>query len=411
MAKLISYETAQDRILSSTKALSEVLLPADETLGLVLARDLPADRDLPPFDRAAMDGYALRADDTSPAPARLKIVGEALPGSEPVLEIGPGEAARIMTGAPLPYGADAVQIIEICSEHGDHVEIGEPVEAGRNISPRGEDARTGDILLRRGTVVTPAVTAALASIGAVEVSVIRRPRVSLVSTGDEVIPPQATPSPTQIRDANGPALAARLRMAGALISETGITRDSRGALQEAIEKIDELDALVITGGVSMGRYDLVKEVLEQAGAQFIFSGVAIRPGKPTTFALLRGRPVFALPGNPVSCLVAAELFVVPALRAMMGYPQPLPPLIRAELLGALATDPLRTYFHPARLLWRDGVPAAEPLVLHGSGDFAHFALAQVLVLVPPERNLERHEIIDILPLNDSLSGSKPKRNP
>ena len=404
MSWLITYQRAQKRILRAVELLPAVKLPLDKARGLVLARDIVADRDLPPFDRSAMDGYAVRAADTAGAPVKMKVAGEIVPGREPDADAGPGEAARIMTGAPVPPWADAVQIVEVCRESDGFVEIGEAVEPGRNIAPRGEDASAGDVLLEAGALVTPGVAALAASVGAVEIDVRRRPRVTIAATGDELVDRGSSPSPAQIRNANGPSLAARLQAAGAEVHDGGITSDTREEISRVISEGPSADAVVLSGGVSKGRYDFVKDVLEEAGADILFSGVSMKPGKPTTAAMLGGSLVFALPGNPVSCLVTAELFVVPALRAMMGMASPLPLIIRAELLGGIAADSDRTFFYPAKLGWQDGVPGVTPVRYHGSGDFADFAGAEALVIVPPQRDLQRNEIVDIIPLG-SAGGS------
>jgi len=404
MSWLITYQRAQKRILRAVELLPAVKLPLDKARGLVLARDIVADRDLPPFDRSAMDGYAVRAADTAGAPVKMKVAGEIVPGRESDADAGPGEAARIMTGAPVPPWADAVQIVEVCRESDGFVEIGEAVEPGRNIAPRGEDASAGDVLLEAGALVTPGVAALAASVGAVEIDVRRRPRVTIAATGDELVDRGSSPSPAQIRNANGPSLAARLQAAGAEVHDGGITSDTREEISRVISEGPSADAVVLSGGVSKGRYDFVKDVLEEAGADILFSGVSMKPGKPTTAAMLGGSLVFALPGNPVSCLVTAELFVVPALRAMMGMASPLPLIIRAELLGGIAADSDRTFFYPAKLGWQDGVPGVTPVRYHGSGDFADFAGAEALVIVPPQRDLQRNEIVDIIPLG-SAGGS------
>jgi len=296
-------------------------------------------------------------------------VGEVVPGVQPTVQLKRGEAARIMTGAPLPQGADAVQKVEVCKEVGDRVEISKPVVPGQNVAPKGEDAAAGDVVLGPGAVIGPGAVALLASVGASTISVRRRPRVALAVTGGEIVPPDGTPSPYQIRNANGPALAARLRAAGVDVVELGIIGDGEEELGRLFADIERFDALIVTGGVSKGRYDFVKKVLKDRGAEFLFSGVKIKPGKPATAAVISDRLVFALPGNPVSSLVTTELFVVPALRSMVGLPSPLPVVMRAELRGKVNADNVRTVFYPAELGWNEGVPAAMPLPYHGSGDF------------------------------------------
>ena len=396
---MISFSKAQRRLVRAMKPLPPVETDLDESLGLVTTEDVLADRDLPPFDRAAMDGYAVVAADTESAPVRLLLIGESLPGLEPDFSIERGRAARITTGAPLPPGADAVQMVEVCREEGDSVEIGEAVEVGQNVAPRGEDAQVGEVILEAGTLVTPAVLAALASVGKARLPVRRRPIVAVASTGSEVVSADEIPKATQIRDANGPSLASRLRRAGAEVRSLGISADKRTEIDRLLQEAGNVDMLLLTGGISMGRHDLVGEALEEAGAKILFAKVAIKPGKPTTAAVLNGRPILALPGNPVSCLVAAELFAVPALRALMGYPKPIAPPLRAELKGKIEAQGDRTLLHPARLDIEHGIPTVRPLRFNGSGDFVSFAAAGALVIVPPDSVCyDEATIVDVIPL-------------
>jgi len=396
---MISFSKAQRRLVGAMKPLPAVEMDLRQALGLVTTEDVVADRDLPPFDRATMDGYAVVAADTEGAPVRLELAGESLPGHEPDFGVGRGRAARIATGAPLPPGADAVQVVEVCREDGGFVELDEAVEAGENVAPQGEDARAGDVVLAAGMRVTPAALAALASVGKTSLRVGRRPLVAIASTGGEVIPAGGSPTATQIRDANGTSLAARLGRAGAEVRSLGIFADKRAEIDRLLRDVRDADLLVLTGGISMSRHDLVGEVLEEAGAEVVFSKVAIRPGKPTTAAVLNGRPILALPGNPVSCLVTAELFAVPALRALMGFPEPIAPPLRAELKGRIEADANRTLLHPARLDIEHGIPAVRPLRFNSSGDFVGFATAGALVVVPPEAGCyDEAAIVDAIPL-------------
>ena len=306
-----------------------------------------------------------------------------------------------MTGAPLPEGADAVVMVEVCEEKGDAVEIGKAAKPWQNIARRGEDAEAGAMLLKAGAEVTPGVVALLASVGKTHIDVRRRPRVALAVTGGEVVDAAQKPAPAQIRDANGPALTARLADAGAEVVISLRVGDDKAGIERAVQQMKEADVFVFSGGVSKGRYDFVKDALEAAGAEFDFAGVTVKPGKPTAFALLGGKPVFALPGNPVSCLVTSELFVVPALRRMMGIEKALPVEFRVELRGDVAADRSRTLFHPVEIGWSFGVPSAYPLPYHGSGDFADFARAEALVIIPPhpEGAVARdHDIVDAITL-------------
>jgi molybdopterin molybdotransferase len=399
---MLTFEKAQKLILENVQPLPIVNVDLPLSLGLVLAEEIVADRDLPPFHRSAMDGYAVAAADTAGAPVRLPVVGECLPGAEPTFRLQRGRAAVIMTGAPLPEGADAVQMVELCREEAGFVEVTAQVAPGQNVAHMGEDARAGETLLEAGAFVSPSVTALLAAVGKARVAVRWRPKVAVGVTGDEVIEPWREPSPYQIRNANGPALTARLRQLGAETTDLGIIPDDETKISDALTQGREADMIVLTGGVSMGRLDMVTRILKQLGAEIIFERVAIKPGKPTTFALLGGCPVFALPGNPVSCQVALELFAVPALRAITGLRRVLPPFLRAELKDGLKAHADRVTFHPARLKLEEGIPTAYPLPFHGSGDFVHFAAAQCLVIVPAGGgNLESSQIVDALLLEGS----------
>ena len=304
-----------------------------------------------------------------------------------------------MTGAALPDGADAVQMVEVCSELDGVVEIRETVSAMENVAPQGEDASAGDIILSAGSLLTPAAIALLASVGKTEVQVRRCPVIGIAVNGDEVIPPDQIPARTQIRDANSHAIASRLEQAGAEIRSFGIIGDDESSIAGLFSSIVEVDALILTGGVSMGRYDFVKNALENAGAEIIVSGVAIKPGKPFTFALVEDKPVFALPGNPVSGLVTTELFVIPAIDFLKGLEKPGFTIMRAELRGEVKSPGERTAFLPVSLGWDDGVPFVVPLPYHGSGDFVNFAKAEALLVVPAKvSEYDSASIVDVVPL-------------
>ncbi|HEX5080854.1 MAG TPA: gephyrin-like molybdotransferase Glp, partial [Blastocatellia bacterium] len=316
---MLRIEDALDIILRRTPVLDEEEVRLAQSLGRVLRRDCVSDLDLPPFDRARMDGYALRAADTVTAspenPVRLRGIGEVAAGRVFEGRVNSGEAVRIMTGAPAPPGADAVEKIEVIRVSDDgSIEIEAPVKPGQFITPRGVEARSGDVMVKSGERVTPPVAATLASFGAGRLKVSRKPRVSLLSTGTELVEVEERPGPSQIRNSNTYSLAGYAESAGAEVLSAGITPDDLDATREAIsEALSKSDLVMLSGGVSMGDYDLVKPALNDLGAEILVEKVAIHPGKPMVFAKLGEKIIFGLPGNPVSVAVSFHMFARPAL--------------------------------------------------------------------------------------------------
>ena len=312
-------------VLQQTPKLEVESVALSDSLGRVLAEDIIADSDLPPFDRAQMDGYAVRAEDVSNTPARLRIVGESAAGTGWHHEMKAGEAVRIMTGAPVPAGADAVQQVELTRESDgrDYVEILEPVDAGRSIVRRASEIKTGETVLRAGEDINAAMIATLASFGYAQVKVGRRPRVAVMATGSELVDVDQKPGADQIRDSNNYTLAAYAKLAGATVERLPLAGDDTEELKRQMAAAAERsDVLITSGGVSMGVYDFTKAALKELGAEIFFERVALRPGKPTVFARLGNTLVFGLPGNPVSVAVTFNLFARTALRAMQGAKRP-----------------------------------------------------------------------------------------
>ena len=375
------------------------MLPAEmvglaSARGRVLREAVFADRDLPPFDRSAVDGYAVRAACLASG-GRLRVVDQIPAGTMPRIPVGPGEAAAVMTGAPIPRGADAAIMVEDTVRDGDFVgwpapdRNPPPVRAGDRITARAAEVRAGVKLLEAGGRVSAAALGLLATVGKVEVAVGRRPRVAVFSTGDELRHPRtATPRPAQIRDANSHMIAARCRGMGLPTRRLGFAPDDPRRLAETIASGLESEVLFISGGVSMGRYDYVEPVLDAAGVRLLVTAVAIRPGKPFVFGITgESRPilVFGLPGNPVSALTTFEVLARPALEKMEGIPDPRSPRPAVRLLAPVTQHGPRRAFLPARVgISGNGELTAQPIRSQGSGDIAAVALANALVIVPED---------------------------
>ncbi len=394
-SKLLSFTEARRLVENYAAALSPSnpqLLPLLESVGLVLAEELRADRDFPPFPRSTRDGFAVRACEVATPPARLRCIGEIKAGA-PVEEsdiiIGAGEAAEIMTGAPVPQGADAVVMVEHTERKGDTVAVHRPVKPGENIVPMGSEAHKGSVMVAGGTRVTHSTVAIAAAIGRPELAVHRRPRVAILATGDEVVDINLQPGPNEIRNSNTYSLAAQVYAAGGDPLILPVARDEADEIALLIRKGLEADMLLITGGVSMGKYDLVEQVLASFEAQIFFAGVRIQPGKPVVFGEVKsgeqGTPFFGLPGNPVSTMVTFQLFARPVLDGLSGCkPQPLS-FAQAVLKSELTSKTGLTRFLPAKLGGTPERPTVELVHWQGSGDLMAVARANCYIVVPPDR--------------------------
>jgi molybdenum cofactor synthesis domain-containing protein len=383
---MVPVEEALEIVLREAGALPIEEVALEEALSRVLAEDVVSDLDLPPFDRAAMDGYALRAVDVAVSPVALDVIGEVRAGQWPDFTVGPGQAASIMTGAPVPPGADSVQQVEKTQPLDEfRVTIRSPVTVGANVAPRGSEVRAGDAVLARGRVIDPAAIAVLASAGRARVRVVRRPVVALLVTGDEIVDVSTSPAPGQVRNSNGPAVAAQARLAGAQVRLLGVAPDRQDAIVEALGAGLAADVLVVSGGVSAGDYDLVEPALLELGARFFFTKVAVKPGAPLVFGRLGGTLVFGLPGNPVSAQVTFDLFVRPALLRMQGATVVSRPRVTVELLAAVKNRSGRKSHVPARVRVEGGRLVARPLRSMGSGDLAAHARANALVVIEADR--------------------------
>jgi molybdopterin molybdotransferase len=398
---MLSFEEAREKVIATVRALRGPL--ATETVelsrasGRILAQPITADRDYPPFDRSIRDGFALRADDAVPG-AALRCIGEIKAGSGFDSVIGPGECVQIMTGAAVPAGADAVVMIEHVSIDGDRVMLSRAATRGQSIVARGKEARSGRQLLAAGTRLGYAEMGLAGQVGSHRVSVFKRPRAAILSTGDEVVDISANPGPLQVRNGNSIALEALAALTGAESELLGNAPDEKKELRRRIDRGLEANLLIISGGVSMGKYDLVEMVLGEVGTQFVYDSVAIRPGRPAVFGVCRGKPVFGLPGNPVSTMVTFELFVVPAIDVLSGAePRPLP-IFRARLTHPLRERSELTHFLPARVQTVKGQPEVSALPWQGSGDVVAIAESNAFLIVSPEKlNWDAGEMALVLP--------------
>jgi len=360
--------------------------------GRVLAEQVVADRDLPPFARSTRDGYAVRAADLSRLPATLDVIGEIRAGE--ILEkipsnVDAGQAVSIMTGAPVPSGADAVVMVEYSSERGNQVEITRGVAVGENIVARGAEAREGALLFEPGTRLNAASVAVAASVGKVRLKVYKRPRVAVLTTGDEIVDVGVMPGPTQIRNSNSYSLATQIEKAGGEAVLLPIAPDELPPLRRLIEEGLKGDLLLMTGGVSMGRYDLVEQALAELQAEFFFTGAKIQPGRPVVFGKCGGdgREVyfFGLPGNPVSTMVTFELFARPVLEALAGQTPRKLQFLHARLKKEIRVKTGLKRFLPAMLTGEFENSEVELVSWQGSGDIAATARANCYLVIPDDR--------------------------
>lgn len=399
---MLRYREARERVISTIKA--RALRPETETvelaasLGRVLAEEVSADRDYPPFDRSTRDGFAVRAGDLTQLPASLRRLGEIKAGEAFAGKIEPGTCVQIMTGAPVPVGADAVVMVEHTELKGEQVVMNRSVASGANVVPRGSEARRGTSLLPPGKRIGYAEISLLGQVGKAKVRVYSRPRVAVLSTGDEVVPVEAQPGPSQIRNSNSYSMAAQVTLSGGEPVLLGNAPDDLQELERLIRRGLEEDLLVLTGGVSMGKYDLVEVVLRQLGAEFLFDAVAIRPGRPAVFGSCRGKFVFGLPGNPVSTMVTFELFVAPAIALLGGAAAPPLQFFKARLAESVQQKTELTLFLPAQLERQDSDVAVRVLPWQGSGDVVALTRSDCFLVVPDNvSELTAGAWVDVLP--------------
>lgn len=413
--RVLSFEEARASVCAQAEVLlrkrrEQEQVPLLASLGRTFAEEIVADRDFPPFPRATRDGFAIRADDVQAVPAELRVIGQIRAGGElpqNFSQLKKGQAVSIMTGAPVPNGANAVVMIEHTERRGEAFRVLRSVAAGENVVPRGSESLAGAVLIERGTRISHPHIALAAAVGRSKVNVYKRPKIGILPTGDEVVSIESLPAANQIRNSNSFSLAAQVIAAGGEPIQLPIVPDEPERLRELIGEGLESDLLLLSGGVSAGEYDLVEDALSNFSAEFLFTGVQIQPGKPLVFG--RARPqrsaehwtyFFGLPGNPISTMVTFELFAGILIRALSGAPvESIIHGTKARLGKEIRVKTGLTRFLPARLSgnWDDA--EVETVKWQGSGDLAAFARANCLLVIPPDREeFNPGEWMTVLPL-------------
>jgi len=399
---MLSFEEAlamvREKLSLARHTLPDESVSLSSVLGRFLGEDVIADRDYPPFHRAIRDGYAVRSSDVLGATAELTRRGEVRAGGHFSAAVGPGECVEVMTGAPLPAGADAVVMIEHVRVEGSRINISRPVGPWENVVRQGSEAAAGNVVLGRGCRLSAGEIGLLASVGRDPVRVSRQPEVAILPTGDEVVPHDRKPEWFQIRNSNAQTLAAQVAAVGGRPRPMPIAPDEKVSLRRLVREGLESDLLLLSGGVSMGKYDFVEQVLSELGAEFFFQGVAIRPGKPLAFGRVGEKFFLGLPGNPVSTYVTFELFVRPAIAMLCGGEFVPPVFLRARLGKPLRQKHGLTAFLPARVEMREGDPVVDLVGWQGSGDLVGVAAANCFLVVhPAQAELAAGGWVDVLP--------------
>jgi len=398
---MIEFEEARALVLSALKTRPPESVRLAEALDRTLAQDIKARENIPPFTKATMDGYAVRAEDIRAAgrdnAVELDVLEDLPAGRVSRKSVGRGQAVRIMTGAPLPKGADAVVMVEDTEKSGGRVKIHRTVRPADNTGQAGEDLKKGELVLERGAVIGPAETGLLAAAGLARVCVVRRPKLAVIATGDEIVEPGERKAAGQIRNSNGPALLALALRTGADAKYLGIARDRSSSLRAKLARAKGADILVLTGGVSVGDYDLVRDELRTAGVKPVFWQVRIKPGKPVFFGRRGSQLVFGLPGNPASAMVTFLLFVQPAIERLLGRTNPGPRGGRAVLTEDVVLKPGRTQFLRGVLDAEGPVLTVAPYPDQKSGVLRSIARSRVLIVVPADVSLlEKGRDVEIL---------------
>jgi molybdopterin molybdotransferase len=387
---MIQVDEAREIILSKieTKGVEKVSL--DDALGRILAEDIIARRSNPPMDNSAMDGYAVITADIQSAtpdnPVKLEVVDHVPAGSLAEVTLKSKQAIRIMTGAPIPPGADAVLMQEDTDKNGNGILAKDKTEVGENIRLAGEDVKEGDVVIRKGVTITPSHIGMMAVVGRSNIYVSQRPTVAILSTGDEIIELDGNPTGPCIYNSNGYMLAAQIRSAGGIPCYLGVAKDDEKDLMEKFDWALKCDIVVSSGGVSVGDYDLVKATLEKMGNEMAFWKVAMKPGKPLAFGKIGQIPIFGLPGNPVSSFVSFEQFARPAIKKMMGAREILPRTVQAKLTRTIHKKTGRLHFMSAVVSWDNGEYTVAPAEEQGSGVLKSTVNANGLLVFPLEKD-------------------------
>ncbi|MDI6807740.1 MAG: molybdopterin molybdotransferase MoeA [Candidatus Eisenbacteria bacterium] len=387
--EMLSVGTALEEILRRVNCLNAEEVSILEAAGRVLRESIKSSHDVPSFDNSAMDGYAVRSEDTLHStrdkPSRLKIVEEIPAGASPRFRLGRDEAAAIMTGACVPEGADSVVMVEDTRRDGDSVFIEKPIEKNDNVRERGQDVKAGETVLPEGMFLTPSCAGMLAELGRTSCLVTRRPKVSIIVTGDEVFEPGDDLPTHGIRNANGYSLLAGVAETGSIPVYLGIARDNKEELRERLETAFQLSDMVVTsGGVSVGKYDWVKEILSGLG-EIVFQTVRMQPGKPTVFGMRDNKPFFGLPGNPVSCVVVFEQLVRPAIIKMCGRADIERPIVTARLKKEIKKKPEMTAFVRGKLTRENDTLFVTATGPQGSGILKSLVVADGLIIIPEDK--------------------------
>ena len=390
---MITVKEALDKILSHIQLLGSEKVSILEALGRVIAEDIYANGDIPPLDNSGMDGYAVRSEDIRNAdqnhPARLEVIEDLPAGFISTRTVGRGEAIRIMTGAPIPRGADAIIPVEYTKKEDSFVVIFKAVSPGENIRRAGEDVKKGERVISSGDLIRPAEVGMLASVGRSFVSVYQRPMVAILCTGEELVDVDGHLDKGKIVSSNSYALAAQVKDCGAIPVQLGIAKDQKEEIKEKLLQGLRADVLLSSAGVSVGDYDFVKEILNDLGMEMVFWKVAMKPGKPLAFGTIKGKPVFGLPGNPVSSMVSFEQFVRPSLLKMMGHHQIFRPIIEAILKEDIQKEPGSRHFVRAAVIFERDHYFVTTTGAQGSGILRSMVKANGLVVIPEDREIVR----------------------
>ena len=390
---MITVEEALDTILAHVETMGQEKVSILEALTRVIGEDIHAPRHIPPFDNSGMDGYAVRAENVRAAseahPLQLEVIDDVPAGFRSKKALTDGQAIRIMTGAPMPVGADTVVPVEETKKEVNTVHILKAFPRGDNVRQAGEDVRKGDLVISRGDVIRPAEVGMLASVGRSFVSVYQRPTVAILCTGEELADVDEPLGDIKIVSSNSYTLAAQVKDCGAIPIQLGIARDRKEEIKEKLGQGVRADVLISSAGVSVGDYDFVKDALSELGMDMMFWKVAMKPGKPLVFGTIQGKPVFGLPGNPVSSMVAFEQFVRPSLLKMMGHRQIFRPIIEAVLRNDIRKEPGRRHYIRALVSFEENRYSVTPTGAQGSGILRSMVRANGLIVIPEDREVVR----------------------